>query len=107
MTPPYLGAPGAVSSPVTSAVRTHDGNGYWILLANGTVLNFGDAADLGGPVGHASGLNPATAIFATATGGGYWVALADGSVFSYGDAPYDGGMNGNHLNAPIIAGTGW
>jgi Fibronectin type III domain len=104
---PVLGSPGAVSSPVTSAVRTHDGNGYWILLANGTVLNFGDAAGLGGPVGHASGLNPATAIFATATGGGYWVALADGSVYSYGDAPFDGGMNGNHLNAPIIAGTGW
>jgi len=28
---PYLGAPGIQSSPVTSAVRTPDGQGYWIL----------------------------------------------------------------------------
>ncbi len=104
---PVLGAPGSVSSPVTSAVRTASGNGYWILLANGTVLSYGDAANLGGPVGSASALRPATAIFATATGGGYWVALSDGSIFTYGDAPYDGGMNGTHLNAPIIAATGW
>ncbi len=104
---PVLGAPGSVSSPVTSAVRTASGNGYWILLANGTVLSYGDAANLGGPVGSASALRPATAIFATATGGGYWVALSDGSIFTYGDAPYDGGMNGAHLNAPIIAATGW
>jgi Fibronectin type III domain len=104
---PVLGAPSSVSSPVTSAVRTASGNGYWILLANGTVLSYGDAANLGGPVGSASSLRPATAIFATATGGGYWVALSDGSIFTYGDAPYDGGMNGGHLNAPIIAATGW
>jgi len=104
---PYLGAPGSVGSPVTSAVRTADGNGYWILLADGTVYNYGDAANLGAPLGIASGLNPATAIFATATGGGYWVALADGSVYNYGDAPYDGGRSGSHLNAPIIAATGW
>ena len=104
---PFLGAPGSVSSPVTSAGRTASGNGYWILLANGTVLSYGDAANLGGPVGSASALRPATAIFATATGGGYWVALSDGSIFTYGDAPYDGGMNGTHLNAPIIAATGW
>ena len=35
------------------------------------------------------------------------MALADGSVYTYGDAPNDGGMNGMHLNKPIIAGTGW
>ena len=104
---PYLGAPGPQSSPVTSAVSTHDGNGYWILTANGTVYNYGDAVNLGGPTSSAGGLNPATAIFATATGGGYWVALANGAVFNFGDAPNDGGMSGSHLNAPIIAATGW
>lgn len=31
------GAPGPQSVPVTSAVRTTDGGGYWILFANGTV----------------------------------------------------------------------
>ena len=92
---------------MTSAVSTIDGKGYWILTANGNVYNYGDAASLGGPTSSAGGLNPATAIFSTATGGGYWVALANGAVFNFGDAPNDGGMSGTHLNAPIIAATGW
>ncbi len=105
---PFLGAPGGnVGSPVTSAVRTHDGNGYWILLADGTVLPFGDAITLGGAQGSTSALNPATAIFATQSGLGYWVATANGAVANFGDAPNDGGMSGSHLNAPIIAATGW
>jgi hypothetical protein len=103
---PYYGAPGTQSSPVTSVVRTPDGGGYWILLANGTVYNYGDAEYLGGASG-LGGINPANAIFATADGGGYWLAAANGAVDSYGDAPNDGGMVAAHLNAPVIAGTGW
>jgi hypothetical protein len=103
---PYLGAPGIQGSPVTSAVRTPDGGGYWILLANGTVYNYGDAEYLGGASG-LGGINPATAIYATADGGGYWLASASGAVDSYGDAPNDGGMAASHLNAPIVAATGW
>ena len=103
---PYLGAPGIQGSPVTSAVRTPDGGGYWILLADGTVYNYGDAEYLGGASG-LGGLNPAAAIYATADGGGYWLASASGAVDSYGDAPNDGGMAASHLNAPIVAATGW
>jgi hypothetical protein len=103
---PYLGAPGIQGSPVTSAVRTPDGGGYWILLANGTVYNYGDAEYLGGASG-LGGFNPAAAIYATADGGGYWLASASGVVDSYGDAPNDGGMAASHLNAPIVAATGW
>jgi len=57
-------------APVTSATRTPDGQGYWILLANGGVDAFGDAALLGSPVNQTGGLDPATAIFATADGQG-------------------------------------
>ena len=96
----------APGSPVTSAVRTTDGGGYWILLANGIVYGYGDAANLGGPVGSVGGFDPATAIFTTADGGGYWVAAANGSVYTYGDAPNDGSMAGQHLNGSIIAATG-
>jgi hypothetical protein len=92
---------------VTSAVRTPDGGGYWILLADGRVFAYGDALNLGGPTASVGGLNLATAIFTTSDGGGYWVASANGSVFSYGDAPYDGGMNTTHLNGAIIAATGF
>ena len=103
---PYFGGPGIQGSAVTSAVRTPDGGGYWILLANGTVYNYGDANYLGSATG-LGGLNPATTIYATADGGGYWLASASGAVDSYGDAPNDGGMAWGHLNAPVIAATGW
>ena len=88
-------------------MRTPDGRGYWILFANGAVAGYGDATNLGGPVGSVGGLDPATAIFATADGGGYWVATAGGSVYPFGDAPDDGSMAGQHLNAPVVAATGW
>jgi len=103
---PFYGAPGNQGSPVTSAVRTPDGAGYWILLADGTVYSYGDARYLGGATGQ-GGVDPAATIFATADGGGYWVATANGAVNTYGDAPNDGTMATAHLNAPIIAATGW
>ncbi|HEY1733180.1 MAG TPA: hypothetical protein VGG23_01950, partial [Acidimicrobiales bacterium] len=102
------GSPGGRSVPVASAVRTPDGGGYWILFADGTVAAEGDAAALGSVApGGAGGLDPATAIVPTADGSGYWVATADGAVYPFGDAPGEGGMAGQHLNAPIIAATGW
>ena len=101
-----MGAPGNQRSPVTSAVRTPDGAGYWILLADGTVYSYGDARYLGGATGQ-GGIDPASTIFATADGAGYWVATAHGAVITYGDAPNDGNMAAAHLNAPIIAATGW
>ncbi len=104
---PTLGSRSAGSSPVTSAVRTPDGAGYWILSADGTVQAFGTAVHHGSPAGSVGGFNPATAIVATASGAGYWVTTALGSCFAYGDAPNDGSMAGAHLNAPIIAATGW
>jgi len=104
---PFLGAPGPVSSAVTSAVRSPDGRGYWILTAGGTVYAYGTALNFGGPASSVGGLNPASAIFTTSDGGGYWVASAIGSVFTYGDAPFDGSMAGTHLNGSIIAATGY
>ena len=92
---------------VTAAARTADGGGYWLLYANGAVATFGDATNLGDPIGTVGGSNPATAIFTTSSGGGYWIASATGSVYAYGDAPADGSMSGQHLNGSIIAGTGW
>ena len=103
----YAGAPGPQSIPVTSAAPTPDGGGYWILFANGSIAAYGDATNYGSPLGTAGGLNPATAIVPTADGNGYWVTAADGSIFAYGDAPFLGSMAGQHLNAAIIAASGW
>jgi hypothetical protein len=99
--------------PVVSAVRTPDGAGYWILFNNGIVLSFGDAnlydddAQATDAYGQVTQSDPATAIFATGDKLGYWIASAGGSVYDFGSAQNDGSMAGVHLNAPIIAATGW
>jgi hypothetical protein len=58
--------------PVTSAVRTPDGRGYWILFANGAISIFGDAGTFGSPLGLIGGSDPATAILSTSDGGTGW-----------------------------------
>ena len=101
-------APGrVVAVPVVDAVATPDGNGYWLLYANGAVAGLGAATTLGGPIGYVNSYNPATAIFRTADGLGYWVAAARGDVFTYGSAPYLGGMSAAGLNGQIIAAFGF
>ena len=71
VTPPYYGAPGPQSVPVTSAVRTPDGAGYWILFANGQVVRLRRRRrPRQSRPAHFGGFNPATAIFATSDGGG-------------------------------------
>ena len=98
--------------PVVDAVATPDGHGYWLLYANGEWTAFGDAPNLGEPVGYVNAYNPASAIFPTADGQGYWVASARGDVFSYGNAPYLGsesaaGLNGaDHRRFRVLSGSG-
>ena len=53
---------------MTSAVRTPNGGGYWILTANGTVYDYGNAGTYGSPGGEFGGLLPAMAVFATSDG---------------------------------------
>ena len=89
-------------------MATPDGKGYWVLLSDGEVFAYGNAANLGSPPsGDFNGFDPANAIFATSDGGGYWVSSAAGAVYNFGDAPNDGGMAGTHLNGSIIAGNGY
>jgi len=103
---PELSQPGSRPAPVTSAVRTPDGNGYWVLYADGFVSASGTAVDYGSLSG-AGGANPATAVFATSDGAGYWVATANGAVHPFGDAVFFGDMSAVHLNAPVIAASGF
>lgn len=104
----YFGAPGAQTTPITSAVATPDGGGYYVMDGAGQVFAYGDANYLGGaPAGSVNGFDPATAIFATADGRGYWIATALGKVFTFGDAPNAGDESGTHLNGPIVGATGW
>ncbi len=103
---PYLGAPGPQSVPVTSAVSTPDGRGYYILFANGAIAYYGDAG-VSGSLDYLGGVNPATAIFTESDGGYFWIATANGSVIAFGDAPLYGSMAATNLNGTIIAGSGF
>ena len=93
---------------ISSASRTTNGHGYWILYRDGVVFRYGNALNYGSlPPGATSGYDIATAIFPTQGSLGYWIATAAGAVYNFGDAPNDGGMAGTHLNGFIIAGVGW
>ena len=94
-----------MGSPITSAVRTPDGGGYWILAADVSVYAYGDARYDGGATGIGN-LDFASAIFGTADGAGYWVASSTGQVWNRGDAPVLGSMAGTKLNGAIVGGTG-
>ncbi|HEY6473367.1 MAG TPA: hypothetical protein VIY26_10795, partial [Acidimicrobiales bacterium] len=103
----YYGGPKPASVPVVDAVATANGQGYWLLYANGVVANFGNATNFGAPAGYVNGFNPATTIFPTIDNQGYWVASARGDVFAYGDSPYLGSMAAAGLNGEIIGAFGF
>ena len=69
----------------TGIASSADGKGYWVLLSNGTVENFGDAAAYT-PNDTTTIVGTAVAISRTSTGKGYWVLTSTGQVISYGDA---------------------
>ena len=58
---------------------TADGQGYWLVAADGGVFAFGDAAFLGS-AGGAVALAPAA-------GSGYWITDSSGRVTPFGQAP--------------------
>jgi fibronectin type 3 domain-containing protein len=94
------------SSAVVGVASTPDGQGYWLVMANGTVVGAGDAHLFGSIAG--KHLNSAIAgLAATPDGRGYWLVAADGGIFDFGDAQYYGSLGGRRLNRPIvgIAGT--
>jgi hypothetical protein len=108
---PYCGglSSSVLPSPVVSMASTPDADGYWLLLGDGSVYAFGNAAfygDLrgsgwkGGPVPPGA---PAVGIAATADGKGYFITAADGSVYAFGDARYRGSRGGQWTNGAVVA----
>jgi len=81
------------STPIVGVAPTSDGGGYWMLAANGTVYNFGDAPPAG-PAADSPSIvfanSPMAAMIPDVTNGGFIVVDQTGQAFSYGDAPYFG-----------------
>ncbi len=107
------GSPSASSldAPVVGMASTPDGEGYWLVGADGGVLTYGDARFYGSESGLGV-LTPFVGIAPTRDAGGYWIAGTFGNVYSFGDAPTEGFL-GVTPEAPVVgiaadpAGTGY
>jgi hypothetical protein len=79
-----------------------NGDGYWLVTADGRVLHYGDAKWYGSMRGRKL---PASigGIAATPTGKGYWLFGRNGSVYHFGDARWRGAAAGDSRDASIVA----
>jgi glucose/arabinose dehydrogenase len=91
----------AATSPAVALEGTPGGNGYWIALADGRVLPFGDAAALGSLAGSPPA-TPVVDLEARGDGAGYWLVTSAGVVSAFGSAVHHGDLTGFRLNAPIV-----
>jgi hypothetical protein len=90
-----------LNQPPVGMAATHDGQGYWIVAADGGIFNYGNASFLGSAGGIK--LNkPIVGMAATPDGGGYWLVASDGGIFSYGDAQFYGSTGSIKLNQPVV-----
>ena len=71
-----------LNAPVVGMAATPDGQGYWLVAADGGVFNFGDAPFAGSMGGRP--LNAPVVGMAAADAGGYWLVASDGGVFNSG-----------------------
>ncbi len=81
---------------------TADGQGYYLVGADGGVFAFGDAR-FWGSMGGRPLAQPVVGIATDPSTGGYWLAAEDGGVFSYGGAAFRGSLGGVPLNRPVFA----
>ncbi len=83
---------------------TPDGQGYWLVAADGGVFTFGDASFYGS-TGALHLVAPIVGMASTPDGRGYWLVAADGGVFTFGDATFYGSMGGHRRS--IGRSWGW
>ena len=101
----YFGGTGArrLAAPVVAMAATPDGQGYWLVGANGSVYSFGDAVFYG-PARHLSLPEPIVGFASTPDGRGYWMVSSHGAVYAFGDARYFGSLGATDLhNIPVVA----
>ena len=91
-----------LNQPIDGMSPTSDGQGYWLVAADGGIFAFGNAQFYGSMGGRP--LNkPITGMAVTPTGGGYWMVASDGGIFAFGNAPFYGSTGNLVLNKPIEA----
>jgi trimeric autotransporter adhesin len=100
--PPEITVP--KTNPVVGIASTADGEGYWLVTANGSVYSFGDARYHGSLPGLHINVDDIVAIAPTGDGGGYWMIGRDGGEFAFGDAKYHGSLPGLGIHVDDIVG---
>ena len=93
---------GETGDEIVGIAATPDGDGYWLVGSDGSVLSFGDAhyyGSTGGKPLHA----PIVAMAPTVDARGYWLVGSDGAIFSFGDAHFFGTAAGKALAEPVVA----
>jgi hypothetical protein len=96
-----LGAPSRESMPAVAMARTPDGDGYWVVAADGAVNTIGDAGFYGSLAGVPLEA-PIVGMAPTPDGHGYWLVGIDGGILAFGDARFLGSMGAVRLNQPIV-----
>ncbi|WP_298335668.1 fibronectin type III domain-containing protein [Ferrimicrobium sp.] len=111
-----------LNAPIVGIAALPNGNGLYLVAADGGVFNFGSAGLYGttyslgltGLTGSRPLNAPIVGIAVDPEGTGYLLIAADGGVFNLGSAQFQGstytygitGLTGDHpLNAPIIGGA--
>jgi lysophospholipase L1-like esterase len=94
-----------LQGPILDSVVTPDGDGYYMLGADGGVFTFGAASFAGSlPALGVAPNQPAVGLVPDPDGSGYWIVAADGGVFGF-LAPFQGSLPSvlgtATLNAPI------
>ena len=105
------GTPGAAQSlnaPIVGMVPSTDGQGYFMVAADGGVFAFGDARYAGSCPGIGGCSGAAVDVMPDATGNGYWLVTATGNVYAFGDAPNLGspGSQGSVVTSAVRTPSG-
>src|SRR5580704_2397914 len=100
---PFYGWPaaGSLSKPIVGMASTPDGDGYWLVAADGGIFTFGDARFFGSAAQHPLS-HPIVGMASTPDGDGYWLVAADGGVFTFGDAGFFGSSGQHPPGSPIV-----
>jgi hypothetical protein len=93
--------PAVLDAPAVGIAATPDGDGYWLVAADGGVFAFGTAAFYGS-MGGRNLVAPIVGIASTPDGRGYWLVAADGGLFAFGDAGFYGSMGGHVLAQKVV-----
>ncbi len=91
-----------LNQPMVGMSPTSDGQGYWLVAADGGIFTYGNAV-FHGSLGSIRLNQPVVGMATTPDGAGYWLVASDGGIFTFGDAPFYGSLGSIHLTKPIEA----